>query len=328
MKFAVRKRRAPSIIIVSLVDILTILLIFFVVSTTFKKDQPEVEINLPESKTSTSKPAELEHAIVSVDANDALKLDGKAIAVDDLQEAITNLPPARKSTLVLKADEKASFGIIIKVMDALKLAGVKNLPAFTQTHGNEVADRSLRQSRLAAKGKRIAAVDERIRELAANMIETMHEANGIGLAAQQVGEALQLTVIDIAGAEDQESTMKLNGTEVEPKASMPLVLLNPELTLGQETGIGVEGCLSFPEITGDIRRAISVIMLAETLEGGTVQIEASGLLARALQHEVDHLNGILFIDRMSAATKVALRSRLKRMQRETMQSLGVEALKR
>src|SRR5215468_738654 len=132
MNFAVRKRRAPSIIIVSLVDILTILLIFFVVSTTFKKDQPQVDINLPESKTSTSKPAELEHAIVSVDANDELKLDGKAIAVDELQKAIMDLPSERKSTLVLKADEKASFGVIVKVMDALKLAGIKNLPAFTQ----------------------------------------------------------------------------------------------------------------------------------------------------------------------------------------------------
>src|SRR4051812_43282640 len=132
MKFAVKKRRAPSIIIVSLVDILTILLIFFVVSTTFKKDQPQVDINLPDSKTSTSKPAELEHAILSVDATDGLKLDGKTIAVDDLQQAINDLPAERKSTLVLKADEKASFGIIVKVMDALKLAGVKNLPAFTQ----------------------------------------------------------------------------------------------------------------------------------------------------------------------------------------------------
>ncbi|MBA3831990.1 MAG: biopolymer transporter ExbD [Chthoniobacterales bacterium] len=135
MKFAVRKRRAPSIIIVSLVDILIILLIFFVVSTTFKKDQPEVNINLPDSKTASAKPAELEHAIVSVDAQDGLKLDGATIAVDQLQEAINKLSPERKSSLVLKADEKASFGIIIKVMDALKLAGVKNLPAFTQGAG-------------------------------------------------------------------------------------------------------------------------------------------------------------------------------------------------
>ena len=135
MKFAVRKRRAPAIIIVSLVDILTILLIFFVVSTTFKKDQPEVNINLPDSKTASARPAELEHAIVSVDAEDGLKLDGETIAVDNLEAALNKMTPERKTSVVLKADEKASFGIIIKVMDALKLAGVKNLPAFTQGAG-------------------------------------------------------------------------------------------------------------------------------------------------------------------------------------------------
>ncbi|MEY2480421.1 MAG: biopolymer transport protein ExbD [Verrucomicrobiota bacterium] len=132
MNFAVRKRRAPNIIIVSLVDILIILLIFFVVSTTFKKDQPEVQINLPESKTSTNAPSELEHALVSVDQNDELKLDGVTLAVDELENAVRNLPAARKSTLALQADKKASFGMIVKVMDALKLAGVKNLPAFTR----------------------------------------------------------------------------------------------------------------------------------------------------------------------------------------------------
>jgi biopolymer transport protein ExbD len=132
VKFAVRKRRAPSIIIVSLVDILTILLILFVVSTTFKKDQPQVQINLPESKTATKTPAELEHAIVTVDDNDEIKLDGKTIAVDDLESAVKNLPETRRSTLALQADKKASFGTIVKVMDALKLAGVKNLPAFTK----------------------------------------------------------------------------------------------------------------------------------------------------------------------------------------------------
>jgi biopolymer transport protein ExbD len=133
VKFAVRKRRAPSIIIVSLVDVLTILLIFFVVSTTFKKDQPEVQINLPESKTATSKPAELEHAIVSVDQNDEVKLDGRSISIDELEGAVRQLPAQRKSSLALQADKKASFGMIVKVMDALKLAGVKNLPAFTNT---------------------------------------------------------------------------------------------------------------------------------------------------------------------------------------------------
>ena len=135
MKFAVRKRRAPSIIIVSLVDILTILLIFFVVSTTFKKDQPEVQINLPESQTATSAPAEREHAIVSVNENNEVSLDGRPLPVEELQSAVRDLPGARKSTLALQADKKASFGTIIKVMDALKLAGVQNLPAFT--HGDK-----------------------------------------------------------------------------------------------------------------------------------------------------------------------------------------------
>jgi biopolymer transport protein ExbD len=132
MNFAVRKRRAPSIIIVSLVDILVILLIFFVVSTTFKKDQPEVQINLPESKTATKAPAELEHAIVSVDEADTIKLDGQAVDVDELERAVRNLSPTRKASLALQADRKASFGTIVKVMDALKLAGVRNLPAFTR----------------------------------------------------------------------------------------------------------------------------------------------------------------------------------------------------
>jgi biopolymer transport protein ExbD len=135
MNFAVRKRRAPVIIIVSLVDILIILLIFFVVSTTFKKDQPEVQINLPESKTAQKQPAELDHAIVSINQDDEVKLDGRAINVDQLEAAVRGLPEQRRSTLALQADKKASFGTIIKVMDALKLAGVKNLPAFTRGEG-------------------------------------------------------------------------------------------------------------------------------------------------------------------------------------------------
>ena len=120
------------IIIVALVDILTILLIFFVVSTTFKKDQPEVQINLPDSKTAANAPAETEHVIVSVSATDEVSLNGKPVAVEELEGAIGQLAAERRATLALQADKKASFGTIIKVMDALKLAGVKNLPAFTR----------------------------------------------------------------------------------------------------------------------------------------------------------------------------------------------------
>ena len=170
---------------------------------------------------------------------------------------------------------------------------------------------------LRAKGKPIDNIDDRIRELAANMIETMHAANGVGLAAQQVGEALQLTVLDVSLVEDRPSTLKVDGEEVDPKAAMPLVLINPEIQLQGATETGVEGCLSFPEITGDIERATSVTVRAQTLESSAIEIEATGFLARAIQHEGDHLNGILFIDRMNSAAKAALSSRLKRLQKET-----------
>ena len=113
-------------------DILTILLIFFVVSTTFKKDQPEVQINLPDSKTAVKTPAEMDHALITVDQNDEIQLDGRAVSADELETAVRDLPPTRKSSLALQADKKASYGTIIKVMDSLKLAGVKNLPAFTR----------------------------------------------------------------------------------------------------------------------------------------------------------------------------------------------------
>jgi peptide deformylase len=129
---------------------------------------------------------------------------------------------------------------------------------------------------------------------------------------------LQLTVLDISAVEnDRPSTLKLDGTDVDPKTPMPLVLINPEIELRGETEVGVEGCLSFPEITGDIERAQSVTVRALTLEGGTIEIEAGGFLARAIQHEHDHLDGILFIDRMRSAAKVALSGRLRRLQKET-----------
>jgi len=166
---------------------------------------------------------------------------------------------------------------------------------------------------LRAKGKRIQKTDEAIRQLAADMLETLHEASGVGLAAQQVGEALQVTVIDVSEAENRPSKMWIDGKEVDPKEHMPLVLLNPELELGRETEIGLEGCLSFPDISADIARAAHVKVRATGLDGEPIEFEAEGLLSRAAQHEVDHLNGILFIDRMSSATKVALTSKLKKL---------------
>ena len=170
---------------------------------------------------------------------------------------------------------------------------------------------------LRAKGKRIAKIDNRIRELAQNMIETMHDASGVGLAAPQVGESLQLAVLDVSQVEDRPTTMKVNGENTDPQTAMPLVLINPQLDLTGETETGTEGCLSFPEITGEIERSKSIMVRAQNLEGQPIEIETTGFLARAIQHEVDHLNGILFIDRMSSAAKTSLSSKLKRLQKET-----------
>lgn len=174
---------------------------------------------------------------------------------------------------------------------------------------------------LRAKGKRVGQIDAQVRELAQNMIETMHAANGVGLAAQQIGEAIQLTVLDISQVEDRPTTMKLNGQAVDPVSLMPLVLVNPQIDLGGETEVGTEGCLSFPEITGEIDRAKSITVRTQNLDGEPLEFETSGFLARAIQHEVDHLNGILFIDRMSSAAKTSLSSKLKRLQKETQSGM-------
>jgi peptide deformylase len=174
---------------------------------------------------------------------------------------------------------------------------------------------------LRAKGVPVEKIDDRIRQLAADMLETMHAANGVGLAAQQVGHALQLTVVDVSQVEDRPSTLRIGGEDVDVFPHMPLVLVNPQIELQGETESATEGCLSFPEITGEIMRARCISVRARSLEDEPMEFEASGLLARAIQHEVDHLNGILFIDRMNSAAKAILSSRLKRMHKETQRGL-------
>ena len=170
---------------------------------------------------------------------------------------------------------------------------------------------------LRTKGARITEADAKIRKLAADMLETMVAAHGVGLAAQQVGVPIQLAVIDVAGIEDRPSTMLVGGRPVAIEAHMPLVLLNPELTLSKDRESGNEGCLSFPEMNAEIVRAAAVRAKAQLLDGSIIEFDATGLLSRALQHEVDHLHGILFIDRMNSAAKASLAGKLKRLQKET-----------
>lgn len=179
-------------------------------------------------------------------------------------------------------------------------------------------------SALREKGVRIKQVTPEIRQLAADMIETMYAADGVGLAAQQVGRPLLLTVIDISASE-QPGQMLVNGHPQDVKTRMPLVLVNPQLSHADGEQVGPEGCLSIPEVNADIRRAAKIHVRAQTLEGTEIAFDCTGLLARAAQHEVDHLNGILFTDRMDAATRASLAGKLKKLQKETLSQLAKTA---
>jgi biopolymer transport protein ExbD len=133
VKFYTRKRRMPAVIIVSLIDILAILLIFVIVTTTFKRDQPAVVINLPDSKTASAAPTEDDPAILSISPESKLFLDNKPVELSDLKQALLDMLAATPNRpLALNADTKAPFGTVVDVMDVLKEANVKNVPAFTQ----------------------------------------------------------------------------------------------------------------------------------------------------------------------------------------------------
>ena len=160
------------------------------------------------------------------------------------------------------------------------------------------------------------AVDDKLRQLAADMLETMVDAHGVGLAAPQVGEDIRLAVIDVSFDPDCVSLLKVNGEDAPLAAIMPLVFINPELVCGQAKEAVIEGCLSIRDIRSEVRRPLAVTATLPQLDGSVLVIETDGLLARALQHEIDHLNGVLFVDRLPAVVKVTMRNRLKRLLKE------------
>ena len=174
---------------------------------------------------------------------------------------------------------------------------------------------------LRQKGARIDGVTPTLKKLAADMLETMYSYKGVGLAAQQVGLALQLTVIDVRGVTDRPSSLELKGRPAEVNEFMPLVLINPEVKPVGEPVTGPEGCLSFPEIYADISRPGVVDVKALDREGKPIEFRCGGLLARVVQHEIDHLHGILFIDRMDKETKADLRAELEALMAETKAAL-------
>ena len=181
---------------------------------------------------------------------------------------------------------------------------------------------------LRQKGARIEALTPEITQLVADMFETMYVTKGIGLAAQQVGKTLQLTVLDLRGVEDRPSTLELDGKPADVDAFMPLVLINPEIKPLNDPVAGPEGCLSFPELYGDVLRPESIEVKALNEKGKPIEFRCGGLLARAVQHETDHLNGILFIDRMDRKSKAEIRDELDMLQTETKALLELSRKKK
>jgi peptide deformylase len=175
---------------------------------------------------------------------------------------------------------------------------------------------------LRKKGERIETITPEIKKLIADMFETMEANHGVGLAAQQVGVAKQLTVIDVRAVTDRPSTLELAGKPADVADIMPLVLINPEITPAGEPATGGEGCLSFPEIFAEISRPGTVDVKALDAKGKPIAFRCGGLLARAVQHETDHLNGLLFIDRMDKKTKAEIQPELDDLQATTKKKLA------
>lgn len=144
--------------------------------------------------------------------------------------------------------------------------------------------------------------DDELRRLAADMVETMHAAPGIGLAAPQVGVETRLAVVDVTAGEDPDAV---------------LVLANPEIVDSLGSGVEVEGCLSIPELTEKVTRPRRITVEARDLDGRPIRLEAEEWLARAICHEVDHLDGVLFPDRLRGLRKEKARRALKRLREES-----------
>lgn len=154
---------------------------------------------------------------------------------------------------------------------------------------------------LQQPGEPVTEFNAELRKLAADMFETMYAAQGIGLAAQQVGIAKRITVIDLSGGKDPEQKM---------------VLVNPEIIEREGKQYEEEGCLSFPEIREKVQRALKVRVRAQDLDGKWFELEGEELLSRCFQHEIDHLDGMLFIFRISGLKRDMALRRIRKMQRE------------
>lgn len=169
---------------------------------------------------------------------------------------------------------------------------------------------------LREKSKPVKEVTPAIRKLAGDMLETMYRYNGAGLAAQQIGRTEAICVIDVTIKEDPSQPAD---PAEKPACRMPVVMINPRIVDMRGDQVGQEGCLSFPEIFINVKRAAEVTAVYTDIEGREQSVVASGLFARAIQHELDHLNAVLLVDRMSPVQKVANAGKLKRLKKKALE---------
>lgn len=173
------------------------------------------------------------------------------------------------------------------------------------------------ESILEEATKPVTCFDRELAELADNMVETMYEEEGVGLAAPQVNRRERLCVVDVSGLPGEELEYELDGRRPPIDLIMPLVLVNPEVSVsGGAAILGEEGCLSFPGIRGEVPRSPGVSVRYADLQGQEHQLRCSGWFARVVQHEVDHLDGILFIERMEARSWRYVEGRVKRLKKQ------------
>ena len=169
---------------------------------------------------------------------------------------------------------------------------------------------------LRAVSAPVETVDDELKTLVENMLETMYATDGIGLAAPQIGLNIRLIVIDIP-EEEEEGTepemIMVNGEEKPMRSIMPLVFINPEIEPYGKQYLFTEGCLSVRNIRANVARPEFVKARLPQLDGSVLELDCGGLLARCLQHECDHLDGFLFVDRVSSAAKITLTKKLKKL---------------
>jgi peptide deformylase len=168
---------------------------------------------------------------------------------------------------------------------------------------------------LRAVGEPVREFGAPLRTLGDAMLRAMKTAKGIGLAAPQVGLSLQLFVMDV---HDEDFAPVLDGKERKPEDIMPMLLANATVTVpAGEPDTYTEGCLSFPGITGDVERVERAIVRYRDADGAPHVLECAGLLARCVQHEHDHCQGVLFIDRMTRAHQLLTAAKVKKLKRAT-----------